>query len=67
MFCTDDERNSCQKEKMGCKGCYYDKDNKEIIKYIKNLENKIEDLKIQKNYYKKMYLESNDFFKKGCK
>lgn len=63
MFCTDNERNTCQKEKMGCKGCYYDKTNEELIEYINDLKNKIEDLKIQKNYYKKMYLESYEFFK----
>jgi len=23
MFCTDEERNTCQCEKMGCEGCFY--------------------------------------------
>lgn len=23
MFCTDEERNTCQVEKMGCEGCFY--------------------------------------------
>lgn len=35
MFCTDDERSSCQKEKMGCDGCFYFK---EIWKDIKDYE-----------------------------
>ena len=64
MFCTDYERNTCQKEKMGCKGCYYDKSGEELIKYIKSLENEISNLKTQKDYYKKMFLESDGFLRK---
>jgi hypothetical protein len=50
MFCTDEERNTCQVEKMGCEGCFYnnEKYNKKSFmkrfyeKYlIKRLENLI--------------------------
>ena len=34
MKCTDKEWDTCQVEKMGCKGCYYDKI--EIDEYIRN-------------------------------
>lgn len=26
MFCTDEERDTCQCEKMGCEGCFYNND-----------------------------------------
>lgn len=67
MFCTDKERNSCQSEKMGCDGCFYNKTDEELIVYISKLEKIIKDLEMQKNYYKKLYLECNNcFFQKGC-
>lgn len=25
-FCTDKEQETCQVEKMGCKGCYYNQE-----------------------------------------
>lgn len=34
MKCTDKEWDTCQVEKMGCPGCYYDKI--EIDEYIRN-------------------------------
>ena len=34
MKCTDKEWDTCQVEKMGCKGCYYNEKNKERIFYI---------------------------------
>ena len=27
MKCTDKERQTCNVEKMGCEGCYYNEDN----------------------------------------
>jgi hypothetical protein len=26
MFCTENERKTCNVEKMGCEGCYYNND-----------------------------------------
>lgn len=38
MFCTDKERMTCRKEKMGCEGCYYFYDyNKKEEKMKKNI------------------------------
>lgn len=34
MKCTDKEWDTCQVEKMGCNGCYYNKKNNERIFYI---------------------------------
>lgn len=34
MECTDKEWQHCRVEKMGCTGCYYDKENKKKIFYI---------------------------------
>jgi len=45
MFCTDDERMTCQEEKRGCKGCFYDND-KYNEKLTKNSENKEGEQKI---------------------
>lgn len=41
MECTGKQWDSCRVEKMGCKGCYYDKKNVEEV--IKGLEDLIED------------------------
>ena len=39
--CTEKERENCNCEKLGCKGCYYNKDIKEQIKEdTKELKNK---------------------------
>lgn len=85
MKCTERERETCEKEKLGCIGCaYYDeeKKNKDILKsfielgkesqWKKNLKDdieatqwaldKIEQLTIEKEYYKQRYLEFNDYF-----
>lgn len=34
MFCTDKERRTCQIEKMGCEGCFYNNDKNQIYKLI---------------------------------
>lgn len=31
MFCTEKERKTCNVEKMGCKGCYYNNEDIEIL------------------------------------
>lgn len=47
MFCTNKEQETCQVEKMGCKGCYYYNDKNEpftsklIKKYCKCLVKKM--------------------------
>lgn len=41
MECTGKQWDSCRVEKMGCKGCYYDKKNVEEV--IKGLEDLIDD------------------------
>lgn len=41
MECTGKQWDSCRVEKMGCKGCYYDKKNDEEV--IKGLEDLIDD------------------------
>lgn len=38
MKCTGKEWDTCRVEKMGCKGCHYDKENiEEVIKGIEDL------------------------------
>ena len=32
MFCTDKERQTCNVEKLGCVGCYYDSINEKEIR-----------------------------------
>ena len=40
MKCTDKERETCNVEKMGCEGCYYNEDNdRDIEKLIEELTN----------------------------
>lgn len=40
MKCTDKERQTCNVEKMGCEGCYYNEDNdRDINKLIEELTN----------------------------
>ena len=40
MMCTDKERETCNVEKMGCEGCYYNEDNdRDINKLIEELTN----------------------------
>ena len=34
MICSEKERESCNVEKLGCNGCYYNKPNKEEIELI---------------------------------
>lgn len=41
MKCGDKEWKHCKVEKMGCKGCHYDKENIEAV--IKGLESLIND------------------------
>lgn len=48
MICTEKERKSCNEEKLGCEGCYYNKPSKEEIeeaKYLKEKEWVLEDCK----------------------
>ena len=37
MKCTDKERQTCNVEKMGCEGCYYNEDNDRDIEELKTL------------------------------
>lgn len=40
MKCTGKEWDHCRVEKMGCKGCHYDKENiEEVIKGLEDLIN----------------------------
>lgn len=40
MKCTDKERETCNVEKMGCEGCYYNEDNdRDINNLIEELTN----------------------------
>lgn len=50
MFCTDDERNTCQVEKMGCKGCFYNIDKNQMCKKRKI---KVSEIKIYEKFRKK--------------
>lgn len=61
MFCTDDERKNCQVEKMGCKGCYYS-DDSNLLEQLEQLKKEKRMLIKQRDYFKKLYLESNNFF-----
>lgn len=54
----DCETNDCRKEKMGCNGCYYDKD-AEIIEELKNKKIR----KFANNPYRKTF-EFLDWLKK---
>lgn len=38
MFCTDKEKETCNVEKMGCKGCHYFYDENKIETSMKQLE-----------------------------
>ena len=38
MFCTSKEQESCEVEKRGCKGCYYNgMSEEEIIEIVKSI------------------------------
>ena len=38
MFCTDKKRQTCNVEKLGCEGCYYNGMNEEeIIEIVKSI------------------------------
>lgn len=47
MFCTSKEQQTCDVEKQGCEGCYYNNDEnvvnqmKEFVEYIKANEDKV--------------------------
>ena len=56
MECEEKDREYCQVEKMGCEGCYYNE--------IDKLKKEIEELIKERDYYKKMYNESQKFFVK---
>ena len=72
--CTEKEKNTCRVERLGCKGCYYNSDysledlkkqNEWAYNYIVELENKLKELEIERDYYKKMYLDFNNYFIKN--
>lgn len=90
--CTGKEQDSCNVEKMGCKGCAYNKisedekmldilqsfvdlgkascikeDLKNDIEATEWAIKKIEKLTIERDYYKKLYLEFNNAFIEGGK
>lgn len=63
MFCTENERKSCNSEKMGCTGCfYYNDENKEKItrrfEYVERIKN-IADFNLPKR--KTKYSAGYDF------
>lgn len=69
--CTEKEKDTCRVERLGCEGCYYNtnepiedlkKQNKWAYNYILELENKIKEIEKERDYYKKMYLEFNNYF-----
>ena len=41
MFCTDEERKTCQVEKMGCEGCFYNNDKYNKKSFLKKLYEKL--------------------------
>lgn len=61
MFCTEENRNSCNVEKMGCQGCAYNNE-EDMLKTIENLQKENEVLQKERDYFKKMYLETNNIF-----
>lgn len=36
MFCTENERKTCNVEKMGCEGCYYNDDKNNTTQNVEN-------------------------------
>ena len=51
MFCTDKERDTCNVEKMGCEGCYYNTDKEEKFTCgIKKLEVVKEEVVYKSNF-----------------
>lgn len=91
MICTGKEWDSCQVEKLGCNGCFYNSlSNEEVEQFIKEIKNvkteglnelddytlklfkaivqiidERDELRIQRDYYKKMYAEFNNAFVQG--
>lgn len=43
MFCTDEERNTCQVEKMGCEGCFYNNEKYNRKVYVRFLDKFLKD------------------------
>ena len=63
MKCTSEEWNHCRVEKMGCKGCYYDKKNSdEVIKGLESLINDRLSFLTPDDYY-----DENNIFLKDVK
>ena len=56
MFCTDKERDTCNVEKMGCEGCYYNSNDMEDIKE-KTADEMMEDMQ-----YCKVIDENNIYY-----
>lgn len=63
MFCTEENRNNCCVEKMGCEDCFYNND-ENMLEEIDNLRKKNNVLQKERDYFKKMYLETNNIFLK---
>lgn len=48
MFCTDEERNTCQVEKMGCEGCFYNNEKYNKKSFMKRFYEKYLIKKLEK-------------------
>ena len=57
MICSEKERETCEVEKRGCKGCFYDGlSNEEVEEWIKEFKNvKPEGLKELDDYSLKLF------------
>ena len=80
MKCTSKEQDTCNVEKMGCKGCFYEEN--ELESFIEQMTkvrpemlndealklfNTIMKVLDERDYYKARYLEFNDAFIEGGK
>ena len=68
MFCTEKERKTCNVEKMGCEGCYYNENyletkeayelyfrgNPRLEKEVKNLIDRIKKLEEENRRFKRI-------------
>mgnify|MGYP003301597726 CR=1 FL=1 len=75
MFCTTKERETCNHEKMGCEGCYYNnngnkitrKIDKRINTYITATKEYPKELEITQEEYKEIKNSLQDGKYKNCK
>ena len=45
MFCTEENRKTCREEKLGCEGCFYNKQELKIGEYIRTKKGTIDRVK----------------------